>query len=66
MRSAGSAGRDARHWTVERTISWIQNYRPFCIRWETSSRLFAGSLHMTCALLLRSEALRQAHVRLSA
>lgn len=26
-------------WTVERTISWIQNYRRLCIRWEKSTNL---------------------------
>lgn len=47
-----------RRWTVERTISWIQNYRRLCIRWEKSSCLFSGFLHMTCTLLLLSEVLR--------
>jgi len=50
--------RAARRWTVERTISWLQNYRRLCIRWEKSSCLFAGFLHMTCMLLLLSEVLR--------
>jgi len=50
--------RAARRWTVERTISWIQNYRRLCIRWEKSSCLFTGFLHMTCTLLLLSEVLR--------
>ncbi|MBK9118867.1 MAG: transposase [Phycisphaerales bacterium] len=50
--------RAKRRWTVERTISWIQNYRRLCIRWEKSSCLFSGFLHMTCTLLLLSEVLR--------
>jgi transposase len=50
--------RAARRWTVERTISWFQNYRRLCIRWEKSSSLFSGFLHMTCTLLLLSEVLR--------
>ena len=39
-------------WTVERTISWFQNYRRLCIRWERSTALFQGFLHLTCAILL--------------
>ncbi|MBK9126256.1 MAG: transposase [Phycisphaerales bacterium] len=50
--------RAARRWTVERTIAWIQNYRRLCIRWEKSSALFSGFLHMTCTLLLLSQVLR--------
>jgi transposase len=37
-----------RRWTVERTISWLQNYRRLCIRWEKSTVMFQGFLHMTC------------------
>jgi transposase len=44
--------RFSRRWTVERTIAWLQNYRRLCIRWEKSSRLFQGYLHLGCALLL--------------
>ena len=50
--------RAARRWTVERTISWIQNYRRLCIRWEKSSQLFSGFLHLSCTLLLLSAVLR--------
>lgn len=41
-----------RRWTVERTIGWIQNFRRLCIRWEKSTKLFQGYLHLGCALLL--------------
>lgn len=41
-----------RRWTVERTISWIQNFRRLCIRWEKSTKLFHGMLHFGCAFLL--------------
>jgi transposase len=41
-----------RRWTVERTISWFQNFRRLCIRWEKSTKLFQGYLHFGCALLL--------------
>lgn len=41
-----------RRWKVERTIAWLQNYRRLCIRWEKSTKLFQGFLHLGCALLL--------------
>jgi len=41
-----------RRWTVERSIAWIQNFRRLCIRWEKSSKLFRGFLHLGCTLLL--------------
>jgi transposase len=41
-----------RRWTVERTVSWLQNYRRLCIRWEKSTALFQGLLHLSCTLLL--------------
>ena len=44
-------------WTVERTISWFQNFRRLCIRWEKSTQLFSGFLHLGCTLLLLKEVL---------
>jgi len=44
--------RYARRWTVERTISWLQHFRRLCIRWEKSTRLFNGFVHLSCAFLL--------------
>jgi transposase len=44
--------RARRRWTVERTIAWLQNYRRLCIRWERSTALFQGLLHLSCAHLL--------------
>jgi transposase len=46
-----------RRWTVERTIAWFQNYRRLCIRWEKSTTMFAGFLHLTCSLLILKEVL---------
>jgi transposase len=46
-----------RRWTVERTIGWFQNFRRLCIRWEKSTPLFCGFLHLGCALLLLKEVL---------
>ena len=44
-----------RRWTVERTIAWFQNYRRLCIRWDKSTAMFAGFLHLTCSLLIMRE-----------
>lgn len=41
-----------RRWTVERTIAWIQNFRRLCIRWERSTMLYQGFLHLGCTFLL--------------
>lgn len=46
-----------RRWKVERTIGWIQHYRRLCIRWEKSTTLFQGSLHLACTMLLLKEVL---------
>jgi transposase len=49
--------RYSRRWTVERTIAWFQHYRRLCIRWEKSTVLFRGFLHLGCSLLLLREVL---------
>jgi transposase len=46
-----------RRWTVERTIAWIQHFRRLCIRWEKSTKLFRGFLHLACTVLLLRQAL---------
>ena len=46
-----------RRWKVERTISWFQNFRRLCIRWEKSTPLFCGFLHLGCTLLLLKQVL---------
>lgn len=46
-----------RRWIVERTIAWIQNFRRLCIRWERSTMLFQGFLHLGCTILLMKEVL---------
>ena len=46
-----------RRWTVERTISWIQNFRRLCIRYEKSTVMFQGFLHLSCAILLLRQVL---------
>jgi len=46
-----------RRWTVERTIAWLQNYRRLCVRWEKSTLMFQGFVHLTCSILLMKEVL---------
>ncbi len=46
-----------RRWTVERTIGWIQNFRRLCIRWEKSTVMFQGFLHLGCTMLLLKQVL---------
>jgi len=46
-----------RRWKVERTITWIQHFRRLCIRWEKSTRLFQGFLHLACTVLLLRQVL---------
>lgn len=52
-----SLRRYKRRWTVERTIAWIKHYRRLCIRWEKSTTMFQGFLHLGCTLLLLKEVL---------
>ena len=47
-----SLRRYGRRWKVERTISWIQNFRRLCIRWEKSTIMFQGFLHLGCTMML--------------
>jgi transposase len=46
-----------RRWTVERTISWFQNFRRLCIRYEKSTMLFQGFLHLGCSMILLKQVL---------
>ena len=49
--------RYSRRWLVERTIGWLQHFRRLCMRWEKSTVLFEGFLHLACTLLLLKEVL---------
>lgn len=46
-----------RRWTVERTISWFQNFRRLCIRYEKSTILFQGFLHLGCTMIILKQVL---------
>lgn len=49
--------RYSRRWKVERTIAWFQHFRRLCIRWEKSTKLFQGFLHLGCTVLLLKQVL---------
>ncbi|MFG0252408.1 MAG: hypothetical protein ACF8NJ_05985 [Phycisphaerales bacterium JB038] len=42
---------------VERTIAWIQNFRRLCIRYEKSTAMYQGFLHLGCTILLLRQVL---------
>ena len=46
-----------RRWKVERTIAWLQNFRRLCIRYEKSTMLFQGFLHLSCSIILLKQVL---------
>lgn len=37
-----------RRWTIERTISWLQNFRRLVTRYEHHAHLFLGFLQLAC------------------
>lgn len=49
--------RSKRRWKVERTIAWLQHFRRLCIRWEKTTMMFQGYLHLGCTLLLLRQVL---------
>lgn len=40
-----------RRWKIERTISWLSNYRRLIIRWERKSLIFQAFVHVACVLI---------------
>lgn len=41
-----------RRWKVERTISWIQNFRRTVVRYEQHAHLFEGFVHLACMMIV--------------
>jgi transposase len=41
-----------RRWKVERSISWIYHFRRLVVRYERHVDIYAGLLHMACALIV--------------
>lgn len=42
--------RYAKRWKIERTISWLGNYRRVIVRWDRSDRIFQAFVHLACLL----------------
>jgi transposase len=40
-----------RRWVIERSNSWLQNFRKLAVRYERSEKIFAAFVHMACALI---------------
>ena len=40
-----------RRWIIERTNSWLQNFRRLVVRYERKVRNFEALVHMACALV---------------
>jgi transposase len=40
-----------RRWIIERTNSWLQNFRRLVVRYERSVKNFEALIHMACALM---------------
>ena len=40
-----------RRWIIERTNSWLQNFRRLVVRYEREAKNFEAMVHMACALI---------------
>lgn len=49
-------GKSAKRWAVERTMSWINQYRRLKIRWEKKSRNYEALCHFAFAIMAFKEA----------
>jgi len=48
----GRALRRNRHrWKIERTMSWLGNYRRLVMRWEVNPKMYQAFVHIACALI---------------
>lgn len=41
----------ARRWVVERTLSWLNQFRKLTVRYEKTKRSYVGLLELACALI---------------
>jgi len=41
-----------RHWIVERTITWLGNFRGLTVRYDRSLTIYRGFFHITCYMIL--------------
>ncbi len=44
--------RYSNRWIIERTNAWIQNFRRLVVRYERSSIIFTGLIHMAFAMMI--------------
>jgi len=45
-------------WIIERTISWLGNYRRVLIRWERLTSTYTGFFHLACIMLCLGRVLK--------
>lgn len=50
-----SKGKSAKRWVVERTMSWINQYRRLKIRWEKKSKNYEALCHFAFAVMAFKE-----------
>lgn len=48
----------ATRWIIERTFSWLGNYRRVLIRWERYLSTYQGFFHLACIMLCLSRVLK--------
>lgn len=41
-----------RRWKIERSISWLQNFRRLVTRYEYHAELFQGFVHLACLIIV--------------
>ena len=46
-----SLRRNRHRWKIERTLSWLGNYRRLVTRWETNDKMYQAFVHIACALI---------------
>lgn len=49
-------GKSAKRWAVERTMSWINQYRRLKTRWEKKTRNYEALCHLAFAVMAFKEA----------
>lgn len=47
-----------RHWIVERTNAWLQNFRGLVVQNERSAEIYEGMVHLACALIMLRRVLK--------
>ena len=50
-RTEHGSGLGKERWVVERTISWLHQFRRLRIRWERDPEIHLGFMHLACAIV---------------